>query len=305
MSRSRLRLRRRERDGAGLGAGSWIADRYVLGDALALGGSSVIHRAEDRLLGRSVAAKVFRPDLMDRIDPDRLVREAVILASLAHPAVPAIFDAGEEDGTPYLLMELIEGRSLADLIPVGGIERVEDGLRWGIQACEGLTYLHEHGVVHGDIKPRNILVTERGQVKIVDLGIARAARASDPASHGLVTGTAQYLAPEVAAGGAVSPRSDLYSLGVVLYRLFTGRLPFEGANLGELMARQQGDQPRSPDLFRPELPPPLVAVVMQLLAKSPAERCSDARAVAVELAACRGRGSPDSRGGPEGCASSA
>jgi serine/threonine protein kinase len=206
-----------------------LAGRYRLVRSLGRGGFSEVWQAEDRVLGRAVAVKVFtghagQPDLVARFH-----REARTVAGLRHPNVVSVFDAGTDEGVPFVVMELLAGPSLDELLATRGPLPVEVALGYAEQAAAGLAAAHAAGVVHRDIKPANLVLDSDGTLKVVDFGIARLAEASSSlTATGVTFGTPAYLSPEQAAGQPAGPRSDLYALGCVLYALLTGAPPFSG-----------------------------------------------------------------------------
>jgi eukaryotic-like serine/threonine-protein kinase len=236
-----------------------IAGRYEVGDRLGFGGMSTVHLAFDGRLERQVAVKLLAEHLAD--DPQfvsRFRREALAAARLVHPNIVQVFDFGfdEPSARHFIVMEYIKGQSGAELLRDHGRLEVSEALFVVNQACRGLEHAHRHGVVHRDVKPGNLLRSEDGVVKLADFGIAEAA--SDTASRitqvGSVLGTAAYLAPEQAAGEEATPRSDIYSLGVVAYQLLAGRLPYEAQSLTELALKQQREMPPMLDEVDPEIP---------------------------------------------------
>ncbi|MGI8421086.1 MAG: serine/threonine-protein kinase [Gaiellaceae bacterium] len=241
--------------------------RYRIEGPLGQGGMALVLRAHDEELHRPVAVKLLSDAFVD--DPSlrgRFVREARLAARLGHPNVVAVFDAGEEDDQPYIVMELVEGRTAADLeTPLTPSEVVA----LGVQACAGLAHAHAAGLVHRDIKPQNLLVRDDGTLKIADFGIAHATEATRLTEIGTILGTAAYLAPETLLGEEVGAPADVYGLGAVLYELLTGRPPHVFTTLPEL-ARQRADEPVTPvrDLV-PAVPEPVEDAVMRALARNP------------------------------------
>ena len=268
---------------AGVRVGSVLAGRYHLEQVIATGGMGAIFKGHDQLLDRPVAVKVLHPHLANSDDAERFAREGQVIASLMHPNLATIYDMDSVDGLPYLVIEFVEGESLAEIIEREAPVPASPGIALAVQICRGLAYMHERGVVHRDIKPQNILVTNTECVKIVDFGIARGPTASEMTAPGWVLGTAHYLAPEVAAGEAATVRSDLYSLGVVLYRLFTGTLPFEGDNpLAVAMLHRTAPVPPPSERHR-GVTRELEEVLLRLLEKEPERRYSNASGVAAAL----------------------
>lgn len=269
--------------GFGIGPGALLGGRYAIEATLGSGGMGSIFRGLDRLLGRPVAVKVLHPHLAGTDAASRFLTEGRILGSLMHPNLTTIFDMDREGGLPYLVMAYVEGESLASVIEREAPLTPAAGLPIALQLCRGLAYMHERGVVHRDMKPQNILITRGGRVCIVDFGIARGPEASEMTAPGWVMGTAQYLAPEIVAGEGTSAQTDLYALGVVLYRLFTGRLPFEGQDPLEVALQHRTTPVPSPREFVPEMPRALAEVLTRLLKKDPAGRYPNAAAVGAAL----------------------
>jgi eukaryotic-like serine/threonine-protein kinase len=279
-----------------------ISDRYALGDRLGSGGMSTVYRATDRVLERTVAVKVLAEHLSD---DDKFVarfrREALAVAKLIHPNIVQVYDTGVDQARHYIVMEYVEGRSVAQLLQsrgrLGGALAVEIGA----QSCAGLEYAHRQGIIHRDVKPGNLMViggparqrrrdssthdppTEDMTVKLTDFGIARAAEQTRLTQVGSVVGTAAYLAPEQARGEEATPSADLYALGVVLYQLLTGRLPWEGSTLAELAIRRENERPLPPTSYDPDVPEALSKAVLRSLESDPEARYGSARELARSL----------------------
>jgi serine/threonine-protein kinase len=259
-----------------------LAERYELGDRLGVGGMSTVVRAFDRRLEREVAVKLLAEHLAeDRQFVARFRREALAAARLVHPNIVQVFDFGLDDasGRHYIVMELIRGRSGAEILREEGVLGVNDTVAIIAQACRGLDYAHRNGVVHRDVKPGNLLRADDGVLKLADFGIAKAASEESAITQvGSVIGTAAYLAPEQAAGEQVGPPADLYALGVVTYQFLSGRLPYEAQSLTELALKQQRELPPPLDELNPEVPPQLAVAVERALSLDPRDRHSDAEA---------------------------
>ena len=236
---------------------------------------STVQLALDRRLERHVAVKLLAEHLAD--DPafvSRFRREALAAARLVHPNVVQVFDFGFDEAAHqhFIVMEHVPGRSCAELLRERGHLDVEEAVEIVAQACRGLDYAHRNGVVHRDVKPGNLLVTDDGGVKLADFGIAKATEQSSITQVGSVLGTAAYLAPEQARGEEAGPRADLYSLGVVAYQLLSGRLPYEATSLSELALKQQRELPAPLDELNPAVPPALAQAVAIALALEPEGR---------------------------------
>jgi len=235
---------------------------------------ALVYAAHDDRLDRPVAVKVLADNLATHADiRERFVREAQIAAGLSHPNVVDVYDAGE-DGTPYIVMELIDGPTLAEELRRRGRLPVEEATAVAAQVADGLAYAHAQGIVHRDIKPENLILVRGGEVKIADFGIAHAVEATRLTEVGTVLGTAAYLAPEQAAGGPVTPATDVYALGAVLYELLTGRPPHAASTLTELLARDFHQPVPAPGTLEPSVPRTLDAVVERCLAVDPSLRPS-------------------------------
>jgi serine/threonine protein kinase len=246
-----------------------IAGRYRIEGRLGVGGMSTVHLAFDNRLERYVAIKLLAEHLAD--DPtfvSRFRREALAAARLVHPNIVQVFDFGFDAGhhQHFIVMEHVSGNSCAELLRDQGHLHVGKALDVVSQACRGLEYAHRNGVVHRDVKPGNLLVSDTGVVKLADFGIARAADQSSITQVGSVLGTAAYLSPEQARGDEAGPRADLYSLGVVPYQLISGRLPYEANSLSELALKQQRESPMPLDELNPEVPRALSKAVAMTLA---------------------------------------
>ena len=252
-----------------------IAGRYRVERRLGVGGMSTVQLAFDERLERYVAIKLLAEHLAD--DPtfvSRFRREALAAARLVHPNIVQVFDFGfdERQGQHFIVMEHVSGHSCAELLRDHGRMDVDQAVDVVTQACRGLDYAHRTGVVHRDVKPGNLLVSDSDVVKLADFGIARATDQSSITQVGSVLGTAAYLAPEQARGDEAGPRADLYSLGVVTYQLLTGRLPYEANSLSELALMQQRQPPLPADEVNQQVPPELADAIALALALDQEER---------------------------------
>jgi serine/threonine protein kinase len=256
--------------------------RYRIERTLGYGGKAVVYLAHDEELRRLVAIKVLAEHLSgDLAFRERFLQESRLASRLSHPNVVRVYDAGEADGRPYIVMEYVEGDTLAERGKLG----YEDAVPLALQACAGLQHAHAAGLVHRDVKPANLLVREDDVLKIADFGIARAAELTRLTQHGTVLGTATYLAPEQAEGEEVTAAADLYSLGAVLYEVLTGRPPYEFDSLSELVALQTSGVITPVRDLEPSVPEPVEAAVMHALARDPRFRPASAAALGHELAA--------------------
>jgi serine/threonine-protein kinase len=253
-----------------------IDGRYRVISRLGSGGMADVYLAHDQLLGREVAVKILHHHFAeDQEFVERFRREASSAAALSHPNIVGIFDRGEWNGTYYIAMEYVAGRSLKALVREQGPLDPAAAIDIVIQILRAARFAHRRGVIHRDLKPHNVILDEEGRARVTDFGIARAG-ASDMTMTGSIMGTAQYLSPEQAQGYAVSDASDLYSVGVILYELLTGVVPFEGETAVAVAFKQVSAAPRPPSELNPALPPSLDAIVLRALAKDPAERYSSA-----------------------------
>jgi eukaryotic-like serine/threonine-protein kinase len=264
-----------------------VAGRYELENRLGAGGMSTVFRARDTVLERPVAVKLLAEHLAeDEAFVARFRREALAAAKLQHPNIVQVFDSGEdkESGRHYIVMEYVEGQSCADLLRQHQMFDAEDTVRIIRDACQGLDYAHRAGVVHRDVKPGNLLVSnETGTTKLADFGIAKAAEQTRITQVGSVLGTAAYLSPEQAAGEEAGPASDIYSLGVCAYQFLAGRLPHEYGSLTELALKQQQDQVGPITEARPDVPSELDRAVRVCLERDPRHRYPNALELAAAL----------------------
>src|SRR3954471_7980443 len=246
--------------------------RYELHRKIARGGMADVYLARDSLLDRPVALKVLFPEFAtDRSFVERFRREAQAAANLSHPNIVSVYDWGEEGGTYFIVMEYVEGRSLAQILRDEGPLLPDRAADIATDIAAALGFAHRNGVIHRDVKPGNVLISPLGQVKVTDFGIARAVTTQDNLTQtGTVMGTATYFSPEQARGESVDPRSDVYSLGVVLYELLTGEPPFTGDNPVSVAYKHVQEQPDRVTTRNPQVPVALEAVTMKALAKNPA-----------------------------------
>ncbi len=255
--------------------------RYRIVRKLGSGGMANVYLAEDEDLGRRVAIKILNDRYAnDDLFIERFRREAKSAAALSHPNIVSVYDRGEAEGTYYIAMEVIEGRSLKELIMTRGPLPIPQALAYSHEILEALRFAHRHGIIHRDIKPHNILIGER--LKVTDFGIARAG-ASQMTEAGSIMGTAQYLSPEQARGAPVTASSDLYSVGIVLYEMLTGKVPFTGDSAIEIAMKHLNEAPKPPSKIRPEIPEELDQVVLRALSKNPEDRYQTAEEFSEDL----------------------
>jgi serine/threonine-protein kinase len=270
-----------------------VGGRYELGELLGHGGMAEVHRGRDVRLGRDVAIKILRADLArDPTFQNRFRREAQSAAGLNHPAIVAVYDTGEDpppDGqevpSPYIVMEYVEGRTLREILNAEGHIAPDRAMRITAEVCSALDFSHRSGIVHRDIKPGNVMITDTGSVKVMDFGIARALadNAATVTATQAVIGTAQYLSPEQARGEAVDARSDVYSTGCLLYELVTGHPPFTGDSPVAVAYQHVRENPQPPSSANGMVPPALDSIVMKALAKNPLNRYQTAAEMREDL----------------------
>jgi tRNA A-37 threonylcarbamoyl transferase component Bud32 len=269
-----------------VGSGRLLAARYELVSVLGSGGMAIVYLARDRVLEREVAVKVLREQFAtDPVFLARFTREALNAARLSHPGLVPIFDAGVDQGTAYIVMEVVRGRTVHQVLVDDGPLPVARAVGIAADVCAVLEVAHRAGIVHRDIKPGNIALSDDGRTRVFDFGIAHTSGSAGLTAIATVIGTAAYLSPEQAAGQPADPRSDLYSVGCVLEEMLTGSPPFAAETPVALLHQHIHEEPRPPSTRRPEVSAALDAVVLHLLAKDPAHRPESAAEARRELLA--------------------
>ena len=280
--------------------GRVLDGRYRLVSPVARGGMATVWDAEDTLLARRVAVKILHPELaFDEALRARFRNEAVAAARLADPGIVATYDTGDDDGVGYIVMEFVDGPTLRRVLDARGRLAIVESVRFGREVASALAAAHREGIVHRDVKPANVLVPAVGPVKVTDFGIAKAGAGAELTRTGTVVGTARYLAPEQLRGEPVDPRTDLYALGLVLYEMLAGDLPFRGDTEMAVALARLTNPPAPIREERPAVPAGLARLVMACLALEPADRPPTARAVA-EFLSDRPRDTAADRPPPEG-----
>lgn len=280
--------------------GAVLGGRYEIAEKLGAGGMAVVYRAQDTLLQRPVTVKVLRSEFAaDENVVRRFRREAQAAASLSHPNIVGVYDVGRQDDVHYIVMEYVQGESLKEVITERGPLPPEEAARIARQIAEALRHAHAHRIIHRDVKPHNVLITPEGRVKVADFGIAGAATGSTVTYPGALLGTVYYFSPEQAQGRYGDERSDLYALGVVLYEMLTGQVPFEGESPVSVALKHIREPVPSPRQVNPRVPPAAERVVLKAMAKegerryqSATEMLRDLEALQRQLAEWRSRGQP-------------
>ncbi|MGH2728368.1 MAG: protein kinase domain-containing protein, partial [Actinomycetota bacterium] len=261
-----------------------LGNRYRLETQVATGGMGEVWRATDTLLERTVAVKLLRESLAeDPVLSERFRREALMAARLSHPNMADVFDYVQEDARPGIVMEYVEGETLAERITRGGALPVADAVRITSALLAVLEVAHDEGIVHRDVKPGNIMLPPAEGVKVTDFGIAQARGHETLTETGMVMGTAHYLSPEQVSGKQATPESDIYSAGAILYEMLTGKKPFEAETPLAVAMRRLTDDPVPPRAHRPDLPETIEHIVMRALARDPRQRFRSANAMRSAL----------------------
>ncbi|MGB9802600.1 Stk1 family PASTA domain-containing Ser/Thr kinase [Desulfofundulus sp.] len=264
--------------------GKQLGNRYKILEQLGGGGMAIVYKGRDTFLNRLVTIKVLRPEFSsDKEFTCRFSREARAVASLSHPNIVSIYDVGHEDDIQYLVMEYVDGEDLKTVIRREGALSQEKAVQIALQVLEALEHAHENNIVHRDIKPHNILITKSGRAKLTDFGIAREATSSTVTQTDTIVGSVHYISPEQARGELAGPQSDIYSLGVVLYEMLTGSLPFTGSSPIAVAIKHIQEEPVPPSRHNPAIPPGLEQVVLRAMQKNPQSRFASAREMARHL----------------------
>ena len=272
--------------GSDLSAGTLFANRYLIEQILGRGGMGVVYRANDRQLDETVAIKTLPDDVMSRTpeDLERFKREIRLARKITHRNVLRTFDYGEADGVYFISMEYVRGYTLSELLQESSQMSMRVAMGVGRQICRGLQAAHEQGIIHRDIKPQNVLIDHKGEVKLMDFGIARMTESAEGMTQaGMVVGTPHYMSPEQVQGRALDPRSDVYSMGIMIYEMLCGRRPFEAPALMAILTAHISETARPAIEIRPELDPEINRIVMKCLAKDPRQRYANAGELLSDL----------------------
>jgi serine/threonine-protein kinase len=274
----------------------WVAGmisqlgRYEVLGELGQGAMGIVYKARDPLIDRVVAIKTINLGLaLDEKEEyeERFYQEAKAAGRLNHPNIVTIYDVGRSGDVAYIAMEFLQGRELRDIMNEGGLLPVDQVLDIIAQVALGLSYAHEHGIVHRDVKPSNIMVIRDGHAKITDFGIARMASSAVRTQTGMVLGSPKYMSPEQVMGKSIDQRSDVFSLGVMLYEMLTGQTPFQGENVNAIMYQTLNAIPAAPNTLNPVVPEMINFIVAKALAKGVDDRYQNAKDLAIDLKACR------------------
>lgn len=285
--------------------GKTLGDRYEIIEELGSGGMAVVYKGLDTSLGRPVTIKILRPEYTTDYDfVRRFQQEARAIASLSHPNIVSIYAAGQEGNIHYLVMEYVHGDNLKTIITKEGPLSPIRAIHIVSQICEALTHAHENNIVHRDVKPHNILITRDGWAKLSDFGIARDVTGTTLTYTNSFIGSVHYLSPEQARGQLADPRSDLYSLGVVLYEMLTGSVPYQGENLIAVALKHIQEEPEPPSKLNEKITPQLEEVILRAIAKDPAKRFQSGRELSLHLreALSKNRNEPAENGAFENTA---
>ncbi|ANS74992.1 serine/threonine protein kinase [Paenibacillus yonginensis] len=267
--------------------GHEIGGRYQILERIGGGGMALVYKAQDLLLNRHVAIKVLRQQFVnDEEFIRRFRREAQSAASLSHPNVVSIYDVGEENEIYYIVMEYVEGQNLNEIIKERAPLQVDEAVRIASQICDALDHAHQNQIIHRDIKPHNILIGRNGRVKVTDFGIARAVTSATITQTGSVVGSVHYFSPEHAKGVAAGEKSDLYSLGIVLYQMLTGKLPFHGESPISVALKHLQEDFEEPRLVNPMIPQSVENIICKSMRKNPGERYNSAKEMLLDLETC-------------------
>ncbi|MFB0566599.1 MAG: serine/threonine-protein kinase, partial [Candidatus Aminicenantaceae bacterium] len=267
-----------------LSRGSTIASRYEVIEELGKGGMGRVYRVEDTKLKQEIALKLIKPEIAsDKKTIERFRNELKTARMIAHKNVCRMFDLGEAEGAHFITMEYVPGEDLKSLIRRVKQLTVGTSISVAKQVCEGLTEAHRLGVVHRDLKPSNIMIDKEGNARIMDFGIARSLKAKGITGAGVIIGTPEYMSPEQVEGKEVDQRSDLYSLGVILYEMVTGKLPFEGDTPLSIAMKHKGEIPKNPKELNPQIPEDLNVLILKCLEKEKESRFQLAEELSAEF----------------------
>ena len=265
-----------------LEVGNYVADRYEILDKIGTGGMSDVFKAKDHILGREVAIKVLKQEFAEDMNfVTKFRTEAQSAAGLEHPNIVNIYDVGSENGEYYIVMEYVEGITLKTYIEKKGQLNFKEAISIAIQVGRGIEAAHNKGIIHRDIKPQNIIISTEGKVKVTDFGIARAT--SSNTIHADVMGSVHYVSPEQARNGFVDFKSDIYSLGIVMYEMVTGRVPFDGDSTVNIALKHLQEEMVTPSAYAPELPISIEKIILKATMKSPDRRYASMEDLLLDL----------------------